>query len=47
MKGYTCKDCVYFKPIDEEKGDCYGHVVKADMPAEQCPMKAFKPREKS
>ena len=40
-KKYTCKDCKYYKPID-----CFGHVVPADMPAEQCPAKAFEPREK-
>jgi len=42
---YTCKDCKYYKPIDETKGDCFGHVVPADMPADQCPAKAFVPRE--
>ena len=44
-KRYTCKDCKYYRPIDEEKGDCFGHVVPADMPVEKCPAKAFEPRE--
>jgi len=47
QKRYTCKDCKYYKPVDETKGDCFGHEVPADMPAEQCPAKAFEPREKS
>ena len=38
---YTCKDCKYYKPIDEARGDCFGHEVPADMLAEQCPAKAF------
>jgi hypothetical protein len=42
---YTCKDCKYYKPIDETKGECFGHIVPADMPVEQCPAKAFEPRE--
>ncbi len=43
--GYTCRDCRYFRPIDEERGDCFGHVVPADMPVELCPAGAFEPRE--
>ncbi len=44
-KKYTCKDCKYHKPIDETKGDCFGHVVPADMLVEKCLAKAFEPRE--
>lgn len=47
QKRYTCKDCKYYKPVDETKGDCFGHEVPANMPAEKCPAKAFEPREKS
>jgi len=43
-KKYACKDCEYYKPIDETKGDCPGHVIPTDMPAEKCPAKAFEPR---
>jgi len=25
----TCKDCKFYKPIDENKGDCFGHEVMA------------------
>ena len=46
MSGYTCKDCAYYKPIDNEKGECFGHIVRGDMPAEKCPAKSFKLREK-
>lgn len=43
---YTCKDCKYYRPIDDTKGECFGHTVPADMPAEKCPAKAFELREK-
>ncbi|MDK2465008.1 MAG: hypothetical protein QI223_09590 [Candidatus Korarchaeota archaeon] len=42
---YTCKDCKYYRPIDEERGDRFGHVVPANMPVKNCPAKAFEPRE--
>ncbi len=32
-------------PIDESRGDCFGHTVPADMPADECPKRAFEPRE--
>ena len=43
--GYTCKDCKYYEPLNEQEGLCFGHKVPADMPVEQCPAKAFQPRE--
>ena len=39
-----CKDCKFYKPIDETKGDCFGHVVPANMDAERCPTKSFQPK---
>lgn len=39
-----CKDCEYYKPIDESKGDCFGHEVPATMNVENCPTHSFKPR---
>ena len=39
-----CKDCKFYKPKDETKGDCFGHEVPADMNVEQCPAKAFQPK---
>lgn len=47
QKRYTCKDCKYYKPVDETKGDCFGHEVPADMPAEQCPAKALNREKKA
>ena len=41
----TCKDCKFYKPIDETKGDCFGHEVPADMNVDKCPAGAFQPRE--
>lgn len=26
-----CKDCKHYKPIDETKGDCFGHKVPATL----------------
>lgn len=40
----ACKDYKYSKPIDDSNRNRFGHEVPADMPAEQCPAKAFEPR---
>lgn len=40
-----CKDCKFYKPIDETKGSCFGHEVLANMDANRCPKKAFQPKE--
>ncbi len=40
----TCKDCKFYKPIDETRGNCFGHEVPADMPVDKCPAKAFQPK---
>ena len=36
-----CKDCKFYTPIDETKGDCFGIEVPANMNANDCPQKAF------
>ena len=41
----TCKDCKFYEPVDKTKGNCFGHEVDADMDAEDCPAKAFQPKE--
>ncbi len=41
----TCKKCKFYEPVDEEKGMCFGHEVPANMPADECPQKAFQPKE--
>ncbi len=41
----TYKDCKFYKPIDETKGNCFGHEVSADQNAEECPQKAFQPKD--
>jgi len=41
----TCKDCRFYKPIDDKRGNCFGHIVPRDMPTEKCPKKAFQPRK--
>jgi len=40
----TCKDCKFYKPIDETKGDCFGHEVPAITNVDNCPTKSFQPR---
>ena len=40
----TCKECEFYKEIDETKGDCFGHEVPADADVSHCPTKSFKPR---
>jgi hypothetical protein len=39
-----CKECKFYKPINESKGDCFGHEVPANMNTDNCPQKAFQPR---
>ena len=40
-----CKDCKFYKPIDDNKGDCFGHEVPATLDVGKCPSNAFQPRE--
>jgi hypothetical protein len=40
----TCKDCKFYKEIDETTGDCFGHEVQADRGASECPANAFQPK---
>ena len=39
-----CKECKHYKPIDDTKGDCFGHEVPATLDVEHCPAHAFTPR---
>ncbi|MEJ2249648.1 MAG: hypothetical protein P8Y97_08315 [Candidatus Lokiarchaeota archaeon] len=32
-----CKDCKFYKPVDDTKGDCFGHEVPATTDASSCP----------
>jgi hypothetical protein len=40
----TCKDCKFYEPISESKGNCFGYEVPADMPIEKCPTRSFRPK---
>lgn len=40
----SCKDCKFYTPVDEDKGDCFGHEVLADRDVRNCPSKAFQPK---
>ena len=42
-----CKDCKFYKPIDDSKGDCFGHEVPATLDTANCPANAFQPREQT
>lgn len=39
-----CKECKFYKAIDDKKGDCFGHEVPANLDANRCPKKAFQQR---
>ena len=39
-----CKECEFYKPIDNVKGDCFGHEVPGNLDASKCPANSFKPR---
>ncbi len=40
----TCSDCKYYRPINENEGDCLGAKVPADRDAGLCPARAFTPK---
>jgi len=40
----TCKECKFYKPIDESKGSCFGHEVPGDRETTQCPTRTFVPK---
>jgi hypothetical protein len=39
-----CRDCKFYKEVDEAKGDCFGHEVLGNRDASECPANAFKPK---
>jgi hypothetical protein len=39
----TCRDCKFYKAVDERMGDCLGYEVLAKTPAEKCPTKSYQP----
>ena len=39
-----CKDCKFYKTIDETKGNCFGHEVPATLDSGNCPTNSFQPR---
>lgn len=41
----TCSQCKFYEPIDEIKGSCFGYEVPANMNADECPQKAFQPKD--
>ena len=40
-----CRDCKYYRPKDEERGDCFGYEVLGDNDADQCPTQSFTSKE--
>lgn len=43
----TCKDCKHYQPVDDSTGNCFGHEVPAGRDTEECPAKAYAPKEES
>ena len=39
-----CKECKFYKPLDDSKGDCFGHEVPAGTDVNHCPTKSYQPR---
>jgi hypothetical protein len=37
----TCNECKFYKPIDDSKGNCFGHEVQGDRETSQCPTRTF------
>ncbi len=40
-----CKECKFYKSIDQTSGDCFGHQVPANRDVKKCPTNAFQPRK--
>ncbi|MHA1448799.1 MAG: hypothetical protein ACTSP4_05190 [Candidatus Hodarchaeales archaeon] len=40
-----CSECKFYKPLTDEKGDCFGHEVPGNLDVENCPTKSFQPRD--
>ena len=36
-----CKECKFYKPVDDAKGDCFGHEVPATLDTNNCPTSKF------
>ena len=47
IKMPTCKDCQFYTPMDEEKGNCsnQGTETLADRDSGMCPLRAFLPKD--
>ena len=43
-KQAQCRDCKFYKLIDDMKGNCFGKEVSATQSAEDCPTNNFKPK---
>jgi hypothetical protein len=39
-----CNECKFYKPIDDEKGNCFGQEVPGDMDTNKCLVNAFRPK---
>ncbi|HOI40997.1 MAG TPA: hypothetical protein PL168_09730 [Methanobacterium sp.] len=39
-----CKECKFYKPIDNEKGNCFGQEIPGDMDTDKCLVNAFRPK---
>ena len=40
-----CRDCKFYKPIDDTVGDCFGAEVSGDMDVGNCPEDAHQPKD--
>ncbi len=40
----TCKDCKFYKPVDDTMGNCFGHEVPGNLDTDKCPAKSFQPK---
>lgn len=39
-----CKDCIFYEPITDRTGHCFGNDVPANRNVEECPANAFQPK---
>ena len=41
----VCRDCKFYKPIDDAVGDCFGVEVPGDMDVSKCPADTYQPQD--
>ncbi len=41
----VCRDCKFYKQVDDTVGDCFGVEVPGDQDVSKCPANAYQPKD--